>query len=211
MEKGYYRPLLEALCRILEEKLPQESALLDAGCGEGYYTAGIASYLKEKGKAVNVLGIDIAKAAVDMTAKRMPQGKFAVASVYKIPLADNACDAVLSVFSPNAAAEYRRVLKPGGVLLRVYPLKNHLYSLKKAVYETPTRNEEKGEIGAGFSEESVWEIKNKIFLSSAEEIGNLFAMTPYFHKTSEKDREKLLALSALETEAEFGVSLCRKV
>ena len=43
LEKGYYSPLREALCGLAlrdTADLPAP-ALLDSGCGEGYYTAGI--------------------------------------------------------------------------------------------------------------------------------------------------------------------------
>ena len=39
LEGGYYSPLREQLCRLIVERRPE--TLLDSGCGEGYYTAGI--------------------------------------------------------------------------------------------------------------------------------------------------------------------------
>ncbi|MEG0541668.1 MAG: 50S rRNA methyltransferase, partial [Angelakisella sp.] len=38
--KGYYAPLREALSRLCVQYAPQGAALLDLGCGEGYYTGG---------------------------------------------------------------------------------------------------------------------------------------------------------------------------
>ena len=41
LEKGFYRPMADALCRETAEELNGLSspAVLDAGCGEGYYPA----------------------------------------------------------------------------------------------------------------------------------------------------------------------------
>lgn len=45
LDRGYYAPLRDALCaRTAEEcKALPSPALLDSGCGEGYYTAGAVS------------------------------------------------------------------------------------------------------------------------------------------------------------------------
>ena len=50
----------------------------------------------------------------------------------------------------------------------------------------------------------------KIQLDSAEAIRNLFSMTPYSYRTSEKDMQKLLALTSLETEVEVDIFVYRK-
>ena len=40
LEKGYYEPFRRAVCQKALERLPMERpVVLDAGCGEGYYTA----------------------------------------------------------------------------------------------------------------------------------------------------------------------------
>ena len=41
LEKGYYAPLRDKLCQLAVELTGDAPAVLDNGCGEGYYTAGI--------------------------------------------------------------------------------------------------------------------------------------------------------------------------
>mgnify|MGYP000771390090 FL=1 len=41
LEKGYYALLCEELCQLAVELTGDAPAVLDNGCGEGYYTAGI--------------------------------------------------------------------------------------------------------------------------------------------------------------------------
>ena len=63
LSEGYYAPLREELCRqilSLTRTLPAP-ALLDSGCGEGYYTQGIYEALLQAGKAPRLAGIDISK------------------------------------------------------------------------------------------------------------------------------------------------------
>ena len=45
----HYRILLDALSAQVLKYLPQDGTLVDAGCGEGYYTAGIFSALQQAG------------------------------------------------------------------------------------------------------------------------------------------------------------------
>ena len=60
LNKGYYEPLCSALCEAVCEHI-KGRAILDAGCGEGYYTAAIIDKLREHNIAADVYGIDISK------------------------------------------------------------------------------------------------------------------------------------------------------
>ena len=70
-------------------------------------------------------GFDISKFAVQKAAKRCPELDLAVASAYHLPVADEAVDLVLNVFSPLAIEEFRRVLKKGGYYMYVVPAARH--------------------------------------------------------------------------------------
>lgn len=107
---GYYGHLLAALCALGAEYAPPGEAVLDSGCGEGYYTAGLWEALGRPPLA----GIDLSKPSVRLAARRVPEGEFAVASAYHLPLADASAGLVLNCFSPLALDEFRRVLRPGG-------------------------------------------------------------------------------------------------
>ena len=55
-----------------------------------------------------------------------------------------------------------------------------------------------------------YKIKFDIELSNKEDRMNLFAMTPYFYRTSRADFEKLEKANGLITEVEFNVEVYRK-
>ena len=72
LEKGYYAPLREALCALVlrdTADLPAP-ALLDSGCGEGYYTQGVHRALAEAGRAPETAGVDLSKFALRRAARR---------------------------------------------------------------------------------------------------------------------------------------------
>ncbi|MFQ7429087.1 MAG: putative RNA methyltransferase [Flavonifractor plautii] len=110
---GYYGHLLAALCALGAEYAPPGEAVLDSGCGEGYYTAGLWEALGRPPLA----GIDLSKPSVRLAARRVPEGEFAVASAYHLPLADASVGLVLNCFSPLALDEFRRVLRRRGLPL----------------------------------------------------------------------------------------------
>ncbi len=140
LDRGYYTPLRDTLCtRAAEEcKTLPSPALLDSGCGEGYYTAGLYQALTAAGCAPKIAGVDISKFALRRAAKRLPQGEFAVASVYHLPLADQSVDALVNVFSPLSrdgvfpgAAPRRAVLLCGA--LRPAPVGDEAGALCQAL------------------------------------------------------------------------------
>jgi 23S rRNA (guanine745-N1)-methyltransferase len=212
LEHGHYDPLVEAIQNAVEPLLAKGSVVMDAGCGEGYYTQKIANFLAQKEKKAEIFAFDISKDAVRLTAGRMEKkGCFFVASAFHIPVQSDSVDLILSLFSPYAEEEFLRVLKPGGYLLRAVPMRDHLFSLKKAVYENPTRNEGEATVGERFEAISERRIRADLTLHSGEEIRALFGMTPYAHKTGKEDIEKLNRLEEITTELDFGLLLTRKI
>ena len=85
LEKGYYEPFRRAVCQKALERLPMERpVVLDAGCGEGYYTAGIYQALMSQGRHPRMAGTDISKFSLRIAAKREHSIEFAVASSYHL-------------------------------------------------------------------------------------------------------------------------------
>lgn len=194
LEKGYYAPLRDALCKIIG----QGHTVLDSGCGEGYYTNAFAV-------ANTVCGIDISKDALKYAAKKCKSAEFAVASVGAIPLPDNSIDTVVCIFAPESD-EFSRVLKKGGRLITVVPMENHLFELKKAVYDTPILNPPVNKEKTGYILKSEKQLKYTINLECNEDIVALFKMTPYYYKTGKRDQEKLNFLERLSTTVEFFIA-----
>ena len=204
LEKGFYKPLLNLLtAEVLKKSNGKALVILDSGCGEGYYTANIQKALPHS----QIYGIDISKEALIFAAKRDKTLKLAAASSSDIPIKNGCCDIILNIFSPTATIEFSKKLKPDGILIKAYPLENHLFGLKAAVYEKPYKNKSENLSLDGFVLTDVHELRYTLELTSNEDIMNLFKMTPYYYKTSRADQEKLLALSNLKTEIEFGIAV----
>lgn len=203
---GYYGHLLAALCALGAEYAPPGEAVLDSGCGEGYYTAGLWEALGRPPLA----GIDLSKPSVRLAARRVPEGEFAVASVYHLPVADQAVDLLIDCFSPLALEEFARVLKPGGWFLYVVPGARHLWELKQVLYDRPYPNEEKQTPYPGFAYREIREVDFTAHLPDPQAIADLFQMTPYFWKTPKEGAARLAALPSLDTTVSFRVHVFQK-
>lgn len=206
---GYYNNLRDELLNEMKKIYKNGTALLDAGCGECFYTSFLYDNLVKNNASV-FLGIDISKNALELAAKRGKNIKRAVASIYSIPVISESVDYLINIFAPHSETEYARILKNGGYMLRVVPCENHLFALKKAVYDIPYKNKPFPIELEGFTLINKREIKSTITLKNYNDIQNLFMMTPYYYKTAEKDFKKLLALKELTCETEFCLLVYKK-
>ncbi len=207
LDRGFYKALQELVCLTVYRETNIHGVLLDAGCGEGYYTAAIGRSIP----TLSVCGIDISKDALQMAASRSKQIELAVASAFSLPVADGAVDTVISVFAPTAETEFARVLKAGGVLIRVIPTERHLFGLKAAIYNEPRLNKPERVELDGFALRHRQELDYELTLNSADDIRALFEMTPYYYKTGQADQERLLARDSLCTEIGFAVLTYEKL
>lgn len=210
LDGGGYRPLMKEVAEWSRELLPSGGVLLDCGCGEGSYTAAVSEALLASGKEASVLGVDISKDAVALAAKRAKQGKFAVASVFHLPLSDRSVDGILNLFAPMVAGEYARVLRAGGWVMKATPLPEHLYELKAAVYDRPYLTQPEPERWEGFDLWEKREVKFSLLLQDNAEVQSLFEMTPYCYTTPRSGMERLAKLSSLTVTAAFCLALYRK-
>ena len=185
--------------------------LLDAGCGEGYYTEGVSKALAQADLQMETYGVDISKSAADAAAKRCPNAHFAVGSVYHLPVADRCCDMLMTIFAPYCGEEYHRVLHKGGTMLMVIPGQQHLWGLKEAIYDVPYPNAVRDYALDGFELIQAEYVDSWLKLDDPADIQNLFQMTPYYYKTGREEHARLEQLESLSTQISFEILQYRAV
>lgn len=210
LDKGYYAMLSAALAESLVTRLHGGAHLLDAGCGEGYYSAKIMERAERDGKHLHLLGIDISKEALRLADKRQKNAEWAVGSLYSLPVRSASQDAITCLFAPLSIGEFYRTLKPNGILAVAVPDARHLFGLKSLLYDTPYENEVRDEKIEGFVCEEVLTLADKIRLTSQADMQALFGMTPYAYRTSAEGRRRLSLCTELETEICFKLFLYRR-
>ena len=139
LERGHYERLSDALNTLEAEELagrpePADAparCVLDVGCGPGYYLGRLQDRLRDCGGRFDFYGIDIARDAARLAARRYRDIQFVVAdSQGRVPLADRSVRLLLDVFAPRNPAEFARVVAPGGLLLVAIPRPDHLVELR---------------------------------------------------------------------------------
>ena len=213
LEAGYYAPFRQELCRLAAACASQlgspagEGLLLcDAGCGEGYYTAGLREALPQ----ARVCGFDISKLAVKAAAGKYKSVEFGVASSFAIPLGKASVHLLTDVFSPLAAEEFARVVKPGGFFLYAVPGERHLYGLKELLYENPYENPHRETEYPGFRFVGRTAVRGEIRVPDSQTAVDLFTMTPYYGKTGPQAAQRLETVEGFSTEIGFDFLLYQR-
>ena len=210
LECGGYSPICLAVCDAVN-KYCNGGLVIDAGCGEGYYTNNIAKSYKG-----SVVGFDLSKFGVEYASKSAGRNLvqnvfFAVSSVYTLPVADNSADGIVNIFAPCVENEYARVLKQGGVLITAEAGENHLLGLKEAIYDNAYKNNGREDMPIGMELVEEKDVRFNLVLEEKKLIAALFSMTPYYYRTSETDMKKLESLERLETSVDVKIKIfCKR-
>ena len=209
LDKGYYYPVAKCVSDTVSRYLGENAVLVDAGCGEGYYTSMLAKHLYK------VLGFDLSKFACAAASKRAKREGvnnllYSTASVFELPVKDCSVDGVTNIFAPCSEAEYSRILKNGGYLFVVGAGREHLLGLKQALYSDVYENGERADLPVSMTHVEKVISRHEIVVNGEDDISALFSMTPYYWRTSESDKEKLKGLESLKTVIEFEINVYRK-
>ena len=123
---GVYAPVIERLSEAVDRYVQTDNpVLLDAGCGEGYYTKAVCP-----DRTMTRIGFDLSKDAVKLAAKGPKTAMFFAADLKNIPIQDHHVDVLLDIFTPANYAEFARVLKSDGLVMKLAPRSGYLRELR---------------------------------------------------------------------------------
>jgi SAM-dependent methyltransferase len=139
-DTGYEAPLdlgmLEEFVRLLAAS-DHTTRVLDAGCGAGR----MVTHLQSLSPRVEVVGIDVSEAMLELARARHPGSLFVSAELVDTCADDSAFDGVVAWYSiihtrperlGDVAAEFARILRPGGVALFGYQAGRGVRELRSA-------------------------------------------------------------------------------
>jgi len=200
---GYYEALSQEINKIINDKKAEN--ILDVGCCEGYYTHRLDKHLMYPH---NIIGLDISKDSVKFAARKDDCCKYLVASSKELPIEDSCVDVIINNFAPHNEDEFLRVLKPGGIVIKVTPAPEHLVGLKNLLFENveikePSKVFEKFELIKDYVLDYEIDVEG-------ENILNLLKMTPFYYKSSLNNHEKLKSVEILRTKVAFNIRIYKK-
>jgi len=124
-DRGVTAPLLSAIAEMASPT--QGDIVLDAGCGDGFFLASLASQT-----GFDAHGVDISIAAVDAAARRYPDCEWIVANADRfLPYAAGSFSLLLSITARMNTQEFRRVLRDDGRLLVAVPGPDDLIEVRR--------------------------------------------------------------------------------
>lgn len=209
---GYYDHIVENVAQTVDNFLAgmDDIVILDAGCGEGGYSAALEQNLAKREKPVQILSFDIAADAIKVAAGN-DNVKWMIADITNIPVKDGVVDCILDVFTPANYKEFNRVLKDGGYLIKVVPGSDHLAELRAAVRSQLQNKEYSNEEVTDYFEghyELVSRVKCTRTMSiDGQALDDLVRMTPLLFDV---DKRKLDVSGVKEITVEGEILVGRK-
>lgn len=133
-ESGFFAPLSKMIGELIQCRRHSGEGtikILDAGCGEGSHLSSIREEINSHStNEVVAVGVDISKEGVLVASKSYPGIVWCVADLANSPFKDNSFDVVLNILSPSNYAEFHRLLRDGGMVIKVVPQRNYLKELR---------------------------------------------------------------------------------
>jgi len=201
LKQGHYQVLRDALRAIIDSQAEQET-LADLGCGDGYFTVGMASPKRE------VYGTDVSKAAIATACRQSSEINWAVASTMNLPLSDHSFDIATIVMAP-ISEDIQRILIDGGNLIRVTPGAKHLWEFKNLIYEQPRPHKAPNKNLSGFKLAAEERVQSQVELDQASRT-DLLAMTPMSYRTERTRAKRALVSESLPLTVEFTIDVFEK-
>jgi 23S rRNA (guanine745-N1)-methyltransferase len=220
LERGHYRPLAAAIGALVIQHRAEmvrsgiridRYGILDVGCGEGYYLDRLQTHIKDHDPLY--LGMDIAKDAVRLAAKRRRDMHFVVADINApLPFADRSIAALLNIFAPHHPRDFARILAPTGILIVVIPTPNHVSHLRTALPLLGIEDEKQQRTIARFSgffeTAAVTTIEYETVLSNAE-LCDLVRMTPSGRHLTAAMIDRMAKMESIRTAVGFDILMFR--
>ena len=217
LQTGAYDGLSDEVSRLIARHISADSVtLVDSGCGEGYHTRRIAVKLRDlHGRRVLCAAFDASKHGAASGAKAAfretlaPKAGaatpfsgdtsvyFFAGNIFSLPIRDTSCEVAVSMFAPIAWEENRRVLKDGGVLVVAASGRDHLREMREIIYDEVITKSPEILPADGFTLVDRTSVRYTHTLGSAEEIADLFGMTPFCYKTPPEAAKRLLSMKSL--------------
>lgn len=201
-DAGCYDGIVQAIEHLLPDGMHR---ILDAGCGDGWYlNALLTRHVNWQGS-----GVDISRDAILQATNHPCTALWCVGDLRRLPFRDGSFTAVLDVLTPANYEEFRRVLTPDGLLVKVYPGSGYLKELRAARNMPPY---EEGQVDAYLREKAaiIGETRVTVTHTVSDELWRDFVwMTPLMQDLSAEEKNAIAAQNAGTVTVDLHVAACR--
>lgn len=212
LSRGHFAQLDAALADVVEQAVSGvDGCIADVGAGTGEHLAAVLARLPGR----YGLALDVSKHAARRAAKVHPRIGAVVCDAWGVlPVRSGVAAAVLSVFAPRNAAEFARILAPGGALVVVTPTDRHLAELigPLGMISVDARKEERleGALAGRFERECTRGVEGKLRLTRADALAVVMMGPSARHVDPDEARRRAEALpEPLEATLSVSISVWR--
>lgn len=207
LELGVFEPVADALDELLvthARSLGNGAPLLvDAGCGEGWYTDRFRAALQDAmgDSCWSVLGVDISRWAVTAAAKRYESSGWVVGNNKRLPVMSGSIGIITSLFGFETWQPWAALQTPGQLVVTVAAGPRHLMELRELVYREVELHEPPDDTqaaAAGYLTTSECRIERVVALDAPGLAEAILAMTPHGHRI-DTARRATLDLSSMDS------------
>ena len=196
----------DAVVSAIEALLPTGNhRILDAGCGDGWYLNALLTRHNDRCGT----GVDISRDAIFQATNLPCTALWLVGDLRRLPFADGSFTAVLDVLTPANYDEFRRILAPDGLLIKVYPGSGYLKELRAARNMPPY---EEGQVDAYLREKAAIVGEQRVTVTHAisDELWRDFVwMTPLMQDLSAEEKNAIAAKNAGNVTIDLHVAACK--
>jgi len=203
LDTGHGDLLLGALRETLAAlPLQERPAVLDLGCGEGFYLGTLTGE-----RPIEGYGLDISTTAVDLAARRYQDVCWLVANADRVlPFAEASFDLVLSLTARRNAPEARRVLRPDGRLIVAVPGEDDLIEAREAVLGEGVVRSRVDSVLADFADGFTLESHHTLRRRERLDTGTIRdALAATYRGARESERRRLDQLTALDVTLSYDL------
>lgn len=188
----FYDKVHQKISKIIDEALQEGGLVFDAGSGEGTHLNAIFNHLDKD--SIHGIGLDISKDGIVMAAKNYSDLNWLVGDLTQTPFKEHSQDIILSFLSPANYSEFKRIMKPNGLLIKIIPgshylkeIREHLSDEDKEYENTDTVNLMKNKVDVISEERVTYERE-----VDEEVLRDILTMTPLTWHISESQIESIL-------------------
>ena len=204
LDGGFYGPIVEAVIDAARRH-GARGPILDAGCGEGYYSSRLADAM-----GAELLGLDISKEAVRYAAGKYKNALWVCGTAAKLPVENSSIGLLCSLFAVTLPEEFHRCLRRDGLFFQVLAAQDHLLRLKKIIYpELKLREKDSVPELPGFVLAETVPIRFT-FTVEDQQVQNLLSMTPHVYRISKAGADALRATEKLTDTASCVLNVFRR-
>lgn len=211
-ESGFFEPLNHSIAKVINNHVGtiETISILDSGCGEGSHLSNICDIVSSDFyKRVVGVGIDISKEGIMVASKNYTNKIWAVADLSNTPFKNTQFDVILNILSPSNYAEFKRVLKPDGIVIKVVPQSHYLKELREHLFQKPEKqNYSNAETVERFKESFQFVECSRLSYTmnlNKPYIQSLVQMTPLTWTTTEERVKSFLNQDSAQITVDFDI------